>query len=59
MFDTSTAPEFAEGTIDLATDSWFCIEHGQTVAVGRDCAFCKYDELGPVEFEKWAATQAL
>lgn len=55
MFDTATAPEFAEGTLDLASEVWFCIEHETTVKVGQDCGFCKYDELGPAEFDRWAS----
>jgi hypothetical protein len=55
MFDTATAPEFAEGTIDLASEVWFCTEHTQSMKVGQECPWCKYDELGPVAFEQWAA----
>lgn len=55
MMDTSTAPEFAEGTLDLASDLWFCGEHETSIKVGQDCPFCKYEELGPAAFEKWAA----
>lgn len=56
MYDTATAPEFAEGTLDLASEVWFCVDHEQTMKVGQACPFCKYEELGPVEFEKWVST---
>ena len=57
MFDTATAPEFAEGTVDLASEVWFCVEHETTMHIGRECPWCQYDLLGPAGFEKWAATQ--
>jgi hypothetical protein len=58
MWDTSTAPEFAEGTIDFTTEVWFCGEHEVSVTIGTECAFCVHDELGPRGFDAWAARHA-
>lgn len=58
MFDTATAPEFAEGTIDFASDVWRCVEHDLTVRVGLDCPWCMQDRMTPAEFSKWLSEQA-
>jgi hypothetical protein len=55
MFDTATAPEFAEGTLDLASGVWFCADHQTSIKVGQECAFCVHDELGPDGFDQWAS----
>lgn len=49
--------EFAEGTLDLSTGTWFCLEHSQTLMVGKDCPFCAHESLSESEFNQWALTQ--
>lgn len=50
------ANDFVEGTISLNSASkWRCLTHEVTVKAGQDCAFCVWDRLGPVGFERWAA----
>lgn len=51
MMNTATA-EFAEGTLDLASDVWFCMSHETKVKVGKPCLFCKYEEVGEAMFDK-------
>ena len=57
MMNTATAPEFAEGTVDLASEVWFCVEHSVSMHTGQECPWCVYDRLGPHGFERWAAEQ--
>lgn len=51
MFDKAVG-EFAEGTIDLDSDVWFCYEHSTKIKVGRECLFCLYGEVGEAMFDK-------
>lgn len=51
MMNTATA-EFAEGTLDLASDVWFCLDHSNKVKVGKPCLFCQYEEVGEAMFDK-------
>lgn len=37
---------FREGTIDFASATWNCAEHGTKMRVGRECAFCAVDRHG-------------
>lgn len=38
--------ETREGVIDLFSGTWVCTEHGTTMKVGRECAFCAVDAHG-------------
>lgn len=56
--NTADAPEFAEGTLDFASDVWHCTTHETSIKVGEECPFCVHDALGPVEFDRWAKRRA-
>jgi hypothetical protein len=53
------AEDVREGTIDLFTPGWYCIEHSAHVKDGRECAWCVHDLLGPAKFEEWAKNQTI
>lgn len=58
MFDTGTATEFAEGTIDFGDSTWFCTDHATRNAPGKQCAFCAQESMTPAEFDAWLASHS-
>lgn len=48
---------FAEGTLELGTGIWFCVEHGTSNVAGKECAWCVSDNLSPAEFDRWLDSQ--
>lgn len=58
MMGTHTAPEFAEGTIDLGSEFWYCTDHSTRMRAGHECAFCASERMTDAEFDHWLSEQS-
>lgn len=49
--------DFAEGTLELGTGTWFCVEHSTSNKVGASCLWCVSDTMTPAEFDRFLDSQ--